>query len=75
MRWSRDWYIRNAEKNDAGDPIPLLDLFVNTSEVGDLKIFQVLATLLNTDIPIVATTRTLEKIEITFVMFCSMKST
>ena len=74
MRWSRDWYIQNAEKNDAGDPIPLFDLFVNTGEVGDLKIFQVLSAILNTDIPIIATTRTVEKIEITFVMFCSMKT-
>ena len=74
MRWDRSWYVQNAQKNDAGDPIPLFDLFVNTGEIGDLPIFQVLATLLNTDIPIVATTRTLEKFEITFIIFCSMKS-
>ena len=64
-----DWFHENAEKTDEGVHKPILDIFVNTHEVSDLKIFQILATLANADIPIIATTRTEEKIEITFILF------
>ena len=69
MKASLDWFKDNAEKTSLGDYKPLLDIFVNTHEVGELKIFQVLATMANADIPIIATTRTEEKIEITFILF------
>ena len=69
MKASLEWYKDNAEKTDAGDHKPILDIFVNTHEVGELKIFQILATMANADIPIIATTRTEEKIEITFILY------
>ena len=72
MRWNKEWFIQQARKDDSGNPIPLLDLFVNTREIGDLQIFHILATLLNMDIPIIVTTRTMEKIEITFLVYSSM---
>ena len=69
MKASLDWFHENAEKTDKGDHKPLLDIFVNTHEICDLKIFQILATMANAEIPIIATTRTEEKIEITFILF------
>ena len=69
MKASFDWYKDNAEKTDKGDLKPLVDIFTRTEQVSELKIFQILATLADADIPIIVTTRTAEKLEITFILF------
>lgn len=69
MKATLEWFKDNCEKTDKGDLKPILDIFVNTHEVADLKLFQILATLADADVPIITTTRTEEKIEITFILF------
>ena len=69
MKAGLDWFLENSEKTDEGVHKPILDIFVNTHEVSELKIFQILATLADADVPIIVTTRTEEKIEITFILF------
>ena len=69
MKPTLDWFKDNAQKSDSGDLIPIMDIFTKTHEVAELKIFQILATLANVDVPIIATTRTEEKVEITFILF------
>ena len=64
-----EWFRDNAQKNDNGDLRPICDIFTKTHEVAELKIFQILATMADADIPIIVTTRTEEKIEITFILF------
>ena len=72
MKATQDWFKDNAEKTDHGDCKPIMDIFVNTTEVADLKIFQILATLANADVPIIVTTRTENKVEITFILYSRM---
>ena len=69
MKASKDWFAANAKTDDNDRLVPIVDIFVNTKELGGLKIFQLLATLMNVDIPIVITTRTSDKIEITFILY------
>ena len=69
MKASFDWFRENAEKTDEGKHKPLVDIFVKTHEISESKIFQILATLADADIPIIVTTRTEEKVEITFILF------
>ena len=69
IRASSEWFRDNAEKRDDGSLKPIFDMFVNTRQVGELKIFHLLATLMDTDIPLIITTRTEEKVEITFIIY------
>ena len=72
MRASFDWYKENGQKMDNGELKPIVDIFTKTQEVAELKIFQILATLADADIPIIVTTRTETRIEITFILFSKM---
>ena len=69
MKASLDWFKENAQKKDDGSFVPILDIFTKTHQVAELKIFQILATMADADIPIIATTRCEEKSEITFILF------
>ena len=69
MRASLDWFKQNAQKTDEGNLKPLVDIFVKTHQISEMKIFQILATFADADIPIIVTTRTEEKVEITFILF------
>ena len=72
MRASFEWFKDNAEKTDDGRLKPIFDMFVNTHQVADLKIFHLLAALFDCDIPLIVTTRTEEKVEITFILYGRM---
>ena len=72
MKASIDWFKENAEKTDKGDFKPIVDIFTSTQQVAELKIFQILAALADADIPIICTTRTAERVEITFILFSKM---
>ena len=69
MRASFEWFKDNAEKTDDGRLKPIFDMFVKTHQVAELKIFHLLAALMDADIPLIVTTRTEERVEITFIIY------